>query len=63
MAVETFGGWGLESKAVFATLADRKPCHSNQAKPTSFTKDHFAKATCQSNDCQAAIVNCVLSFA
>ena len=32
MAVETFGGWGLESRPVFATLADRISVHTGQAK-------------------------------
>ena len=38
LAVETFGGWGLESRPVFATLADRISSRTGQAKScvTSF---------------------------
>ena len=32
MAVETFGGWGLESRPVFATLVDRISGRTGQAK-------------------------------
>ena len=63
MAVETFGGWGLENKPFFATHASRISCRINQAKPNVAMQPkighQFAEATCQINDCQAAIVNCV----